>query len=215
MKNKQYYYFSIITLIIGLIFTFIFYLRRNHEFIIEKKSCTNRTSILYDEIKRQKQNIELELNNNYYIIDDFFLFDRNGGKHSFFDVVKGFSIILRKTDFSCNDCFEEITNIIQDNSIINKSNILVILPFEEESELVFYSNQYRLQDFRVFGSSKTCLSNLLDNGNETYFFTINNDHVLKDLFIANINNKNSIKSYISMLERSSLFNSGGKIATQH
>ncbi|TSA37312.1 MAG: hypothetical protein D4R64_05880 [Porphyromonadaceae bacterium] len=197
----KYLTISTFILLAALVFVFTKYFLLNRTFKDEQISFISKTIVLKDEIKRLRQNVSSEFNFNYQKVNDFKLSNKNGVSMNFRDLISSSTIILRKTEFGCNDCFGDIISAVKDKDSLDRNKLLIIFSVDNVKDVRYYSQQFGLQDMHIYYAVKTSLPDTLEKSNLSYFFTINKDFIIRDFFIPDINNKNCINGYLSMLKR--------------
>jgi len=198
----KYLFVSIFILLAALVLIFTKYALLNRLLKEEQVSFISETTMLNDEIKKNHQNISLQLMNSHLQIDDFEIIDKNGIKQKISDILSSSILVLRKTEFGCTDCFERIIAELNNFNKSELNNVIIIFSTDNTKDINYYVQQFDLQHMTTYYSIKTSLPDTLEKGNLSYFFTIDQDFIIHDIFIPDINNKACINDYLSMLKRS-------------
>lgn len=185
---------------LALIFTKFFIL--NRIYYDEQISFRSRATTLNDEIKKLRQNASYEFAYNYREVADFTVFDRNGVDLRFKDILTPSTIVLRKTEFGCNDCFGQIIDAVKENDSLVRNKLIIIFSVDNSKDVKYFSKQYMLQNMNIYYAAKTNLPDTLERGNLTYLFTMSGDFIIRNFFVPDINNRKCIIDYLNMIKRS-------------
>jgi len=86
---------------------------------------------------------------------------------NFVDVISSPTIILRKTEFGCNDCFGQFIEAVKKRDSIIRNKLIIIFSVDNVKDVKYYSQQFGLQDMNLYYATKTSFPDALEKGNLT------------------------------------------------
>lgn len=169
LKNRTLFIPAIIFSLICNIYLLSIYIEQSN--LLEKSytrqiSCNDKYDLLFNSVSRS-------LIEKYAIEGTFF---ENG-----IVIIPKSKLVYRLNNQNCNACIENVSDLLRNNSSYLRDNIIIIGDFFNNAEMQYYKKEY----FPAIINLKT--KNKLDKTDVSYFFTLDSENRIRNVFIPDKN----------------------------
>lgn len=198
MKKSFLLYASILILFFINIIQFYNFFKLDHNFKKLKGSYLDQISIV-DQIKKENADLEnirffsenIEFNYNIPLKDVF------GNQLILGDVISPPTLIFYIPELACNSCYEEhYSNLYKTIEKIGKDNILILANYENERDLYSFVRSQGIE-VEVYNLNMQNLGIKAEITNDPFFFLIDEDGIIRHVFILDKKSPNANISYLN------------------
>ena len=197
---KKIYLLSTLMLLLGINFLFIYY------YLHERNN-----NIIHEETFNKKNREFNNLKNNYFTQLEDNLTYINPNKLLINNLEDTFllkNIISHKTKlvfsfskFACRSCIEtEIERLKKNEDIVGEGNVILLTNNESVRDLVLFCKQNKVT-YPIYKTDDELLNLGVDQKHFSYYFVMENDFCVKDIYIVDQSTPNMTNKYLELISK--------------
>lgn len=108
--------------------------------------------------------------------------DENGMSYALVDVIPPESLVFRFSETHCDQCVDEQIHLLKDSSDMDLQNVILLSSYSFARNVHVFKNKYHLP-CKIY-NLKEPLNLSVEHANLPYFFRIDRDGKIRDVFVA-------------------------------